>query len=661
MEKIFRCGVCQRPIGHRGNCFPCNKRLKASSAAQAGHPEEKLSEENPAVKFPYASVRESQSDMMADVRVAIESRRHLLADAPTGLGKTIASLFPSVDYATKNGKTVFFLTSRLSQHRAAIEALRKMKESGAKFSAVDIIGKRHLCSQDIGDMDSGMFSSFCSSMIKHRRCAYYKNFHRSDLSLDRANILRLMWDKGPLNSGEAKKLSSARFCTFEMLMEAGKDADVVIGDYFHIFGNETILKRMGKKIEDIIIIVDEGHNLSSRLRSHLSSKLSTRTCELAAKEAGKFVEQESKSIARQLEKHIEDIGKKFLFNKQEVFIGKDDLIGRMANYDLLAAKLCETGERVLKERKISFSARIAEFLMLWKKDDFGYARILSRERFQGQDHIMLQFNCLDPSLIAKSIIEKSHSTIVMSGTLSPLEMHRDLLGMQPGRTDMKDYPSPFPKENRKNIIASGMTTRYSKRTADNFASMATTTRLCLESIRGNAAVFFPSYEMRNHIHDLISPVMKKHIILEESSMTKEERDQIREEMRKHAKQGAVLFGVMGGSFSEGIDLPGDLLNGVIIIGLPLERPNLSSQALIDYYEKRFRRGRDYGYNYPAMIKVMQAAGRCIRTEKDRGVIVFADERFTWKNYREIFPKTWDFTVTQRPELEVRRFFGQVKE
>ncbi len=187
--------------------------------------------------------------------------------------------------------------------------------------------------------------------------------------------------------------------------------------------------------------------------------------------------------------------------------------------------------------------------------------------------------------------------------------------------------------------------------------MATTIDMCIRAVKGNAIVFFPSYGMRDHIYDMISSAVKKHVILENSKMTKEERDNVKDDMRKRAAEGAVLFGVMGGSFSEGIDLPGDLLNGVIIVGLPLERPNLSIQALIDYYDQRFRRGRDYGYNFPAMIKAMQAAGRCIRTEKDRGVVVFIDERFTWKNYRSIFPKSWEFVVTERPEAEVKKFFG----
>jgi DNA excision repair protein ERCC-2 len=245
----------------------------------------------------------------------------------------------------------------------------------------------------------------------------------------------------------------------------------------------------------------------------------------------------------------------------------------------------------------------------------------------------------------------------MSGTLSPMEMHKDLLGMDRNRTMLKSYPSPFPKQNRKNIIVRGITTKYTERTSENYERIATTVRSCINSIKGNVAIFFPSYEIRNYIHKLAMPSISKHIILEESGMTKEERDRIKDEMEKHATRGAVLFGVMGGSFSEGIDLPGELLNGVIIVGLPLNKPDLSVEALIDYYEERFHKGMAYGYLYPAMIKVIQSAGRCIRSEKDRGVIVFADERFTWRNYSQMFPRSWEFVITSDPEMEIRRFFG----
>ncbi len=704
-NKSFSCDECGRPISHFGNCLACNIKKSKEANEKIGvnyntndkmtaNKDIRIAEEKKFI-FPFPSMRASQKEMISDVRSAVESKRHLIADAPTGLGKTIAALFPAVEYAVNNGKTVFFLTSRLSQHKAAVETLKMMKLAqtqtpaqddhkldaegvihhsssnlasyslGNEFSAVDIIGKKHLCSHDVKDMDSSMFSNFCSAMIKEKKCAYYKNFYRRDLDIERNGIINIISSRGPMSTEEAMNLVSGRYCTYEMLMETAKKADVIIGDYFHLFGmGDKFLKRMGKGMEDIIIIVDEAHNIAARLRSHMSFRLSTRTCELAAKEAASFAENEARDYAKDIGKTLQGIGKKHLFNAQESLVSREELTDKIAGYDKITAKMAGISENILEERKVSFIGRVASFLDSWKKDDIGYARIISRERIRGQDHIALQFNCLDPSLISKGIIQQSHSAILMSGTLSPMEMHRDLLGMEAPRTAMKSYISPFPKHNRKNIIATGITTKYKERTADNFARIANKILLCVHAIKGNAAVFFPSYEIRNNILDIISPAVRKRIILEDNKMTKDERDRIKNEMEKHSKpnqHGAVLFGVLGGSFSEGIDLPGDLLNGVVIVGLPLERPNLSIKVLIDYYDKRFQRGINYGYIYPAMIKVMQASGRCIRSESDRGVIVFADERFTWENYRRIFPKTWDFVVTERPEIEIQKFFGDSKQ
>jgi DNA excision repair protein ERCC-2 len=540
----------------------------------------------------------------------------------------------------------------------AIETLKLIKKAGNVFSAVDIIGKKHLCSQGVKDMDASMFNNFCSAMIKDKRCKFYRNCRKKDMDKERTGILRIFSSKGPMSTQEAMAIASAKYCTYEMLMEAAKVSDIVVGDYFHLFGmGDKFLKRAEKELKNTIIIVDEAHNLSARLRSYMSSRISTRTCDLAIKEADES--EEIQEYVKQIKKVIRNLGRKYI-KSTETFVRKDEFIEKISeisDYDSMIGEMTNAAKDVLSKKKISFIDRIAEFLNSWKGDDFGYARIMSRTLLRRKDHIILYYNCLDPSLISKPIINGSHSTILMSGTLSPMEMHQDLLGMDKNRTMLKSYPSPFPKENRKNIIVRGITTKYTERTSENFKRIATTVRSCVNSIRGNSAVFFSSYEIRNYIHKLTAPAISKHIILEESDMTKEERDKVKDEMEKYAARGAVLFGVMGGSFSEGIDLPGELLNGVIIVGLPLNKPDLSVKALIDYYEQRFHKGMAYGYMYPAMIKVIQSAGRCIRSESDRGVIVFADERFTWRNYYCMFPNSWEFVITSIPETEIKRFFA----
>lgn len=648
------CEMCGRLIRHKGYCFACNIK-KSNEEIEHRHD---LAMGNHSFSFPHAAMRGPQQEMIKDVKRAVENKRHLIADAPTGLGKTVASLFPAVEYAVKNEKTVFFLTSRVSQHRMAVETLKDMRKTSTPFSAVDIVGKRHLCSQDVSDMDSTLFNSYCTAMIKDKKCKPYKNFYNPAMTNQRNALIKKIIIDGPLATEESLSMLSGRFCAYEMLVEAAKGASVIVGDYFHLFGmGDKFLKRTGKNVDDIIIIVDEAHNLSTRLRSYMSSRISTRTCELAAKEAANFSEHDAKDEINEIKSVLREMDK-----GQEAFVSREEFMDRIKkinNYSTILTKLSVLGDRVLEEKKASAVDRLANFLHAWETDEKGFSRIVSTERIRGKDHYVLQFNCLDPSIISRNIIAGSHSTILMSGTLSPMEMHRDLLGMQTDRTDMHCYESPFPKENRKNIIVTGMSTRYSERTNEKYSQMASMIALSISAIKGNTAVFFPSYMIRNRIYELISGHVKKHIILEKSGMTKQERDEVKDDMKEHQEKGAVLLGVMGGSFSEGIDLPGNLLNGVIIVGLPLERPNLQVEAVIKYYDERFQKGRDYGYNFPAMIKVMQAAGRCIRTEKDRGVVIFMDDRFTWKNYSGIFPRTWDFVTTRRPEIEIKKFFGRM--
>jgi len=665
-ERIsYRCVSCGKLIRRGGFCIRCNIKKKTHSTDTAegkARPPIIVSGPKFISIFPYPAMRGPQREMIDDVRNALVGRRHLIADAPTGLGKTIAALYPSLAFAISNNKTVLFLTSRVSQHRAAIDTLKAMKAAGSSFSAVDMVGKRHLCSHDVEGMDSSMFVNFCTAMIKDKRCKFYTDFRDTTFRNERSRLISIVASSGPMSSQEAMALMSERFCSYEMQMDAAGGADVIVADYFHVFGNGgRSLVRMGKELKDCIIIVDEAHNLAARLRGQLSARISTLTCDRAMNEARDEDEPELLDRLKKMRDSLRNMGNRSLFGEKEAFVNKDSFtqaVEESGGYNELIGSLAALGGRILEKRKVSSVARIAEFLDAWDGDDYGFARILAMERIRGEDHIALQYNCLDPSLISKNVMQDAHSVILMSGTLSPMEMHRDLLGMDAERSMLKSYASPFPAANRKNIIVSGITTRYKERTPENFSRIAEIVAKCVEAIKGNAAVFFPSYEMRDRIFKSAITRIKKHTILESSRMTKSERDLVRDEMACHAGSGAVIFGVLGGSFSEGIDLPGDLLNGVVVVGLPLERPSLSSKALIDYYQQRFGRGMEYGYVYPALIKVMQAAGRCIRTETDRGVIVFADGRFLWPNYRSVFPSSWAFATTTDPEAEIKEFFAK---
>jgi DNA excision repair protein ERCC-2 len=244
----------------------------------------------------------------------------------------------------------------------------------------------------------------------------------------------------------------------------------------------------------------------------------------------------------------------------------------------------------------------------------------------------------------------------MSGTLTPLHMYSNILGLQQERIMERAYKSPFPPENRLSILVPGLTTKYAARTEYMYQKYAKTISSLIGLVPGNVAAFFPSYGMLGDIAHRLRTSKEK--ILERQEMDKEERIRLISRLGKVRRAGGgVLLAVQAGSFSEGLDYADNLLDAVIIVGLPLERPNLENQALIDYYDFKFERGWDFGYIFPAMNRALQAAGRCIRSETDRGAIILLDERFKWGNYRKCFPSDFEFIVSETPEKYLTRFFA----
>ncbi len=627
--------------------------------------------------FPFSSVRESQKQFIQDIEQCLQSRQHLLANAPTGLGKTAATLVPALEYALDNGKTVFFLTPKHTQHQIAVETLKKMKEK-RQFIGTDLIGKKWMCSVlGIEELNNHDFNEYCKSVTKDERCQYLNATRNKDrlLTKDAKREHDKLMLLQPFHAEEAK---SEVFCGYEFLMEFARKSNVIIGDYYHIFspaGASTFIK-LGRKIENAIIIVDEAHNLPGRVRSIASDKLSSFVLRRAAKEARIFGFSGLVESIHTIEGIIEDLGHKMLdqdsTHKNEAFVTKESfsekIEQKITDMKALFEDFSDASAQIMEEKKKSSLSGLTKFLNSWDSTDRGFTRIIKRAKLKsGKSYISLNYVCLDPQVFTAPIFEECHSAILMSGTLEPQFMHRDLLGIPESRAVTKTYASPFPKSNRLCIVIDNVTTRYSKRN-ENYGKIAEHVIKCAAAIPGNVAVFFPSYRFRDTVLEMTKDYISKEIILEQQGASKGERRRIydafvanyagRTDASGVYRSGAVLFAVQGGSFSEGIDLPGKFLNGAVIVGVPLEVPNLETKAMIDYYDVKFNRGWDYGYTYPAVIRSIQSAGRCIRSEKDRGVCIFVDERFKWANYRKIFPQDWLLQVSSNPEPAIKNFFNQ---
>jgi len=615
------------------------------------------------ILFPHDKVRDVQKDMIYDVYNTIKTKKNIIMHAPTGIGKTASALAPALSFAIKNNLTVFFLTSRQTQHKIAVDTLKKIKEKyDNNFGVIDIIGKKWMCLQEVDALQAGDFVEYCKKVRDRDECEFYLNVRKKSrrLTVEAESKLTKLKSLGPMHVHELmEECKKGKLCGYEMASVMANDAKVIIADYNYIFNSnirDSLFARTNKKLEGCIIIVDEAHNLPARARELLTAKLSTFIIDNAIKELDKYKHFDMLVKVKRLKEAFENFGFELNFNKEETFIRKHEFIDRInenCDYDELISGLAFIGDDIREKKKQSYAGSLGSFLEAWLGDDKGFARILSKN-FTNQN-LTLNYRCLDPSLITRDVIERSYSTILMSGTLTPTFMYKDILGFS--NSIERAYENPFPKDNRLCMIVPETTTKYSRRNEEEYKKIAKICNKIVNKVNGNVALFFPSYVIRDNVYRYFYEICRKKMFVEKQRLNKEEKEKMLEEFKENKKEGSVLLGVSAGSFGEGIDLPGDFLKGVVIIGLPLEKPDLETKELIDYYQDKYGKGFEYGYVFPAITKTLQNAGRCIRSETDKGIIVFLDERFAWQNYHKCLPEDMDFKISKMYEERIERFFN----
>ena len=611
--------------------------------------------------FPHSKVREIQKDMILDVDNAIKNKKSLIMHAPTGIGKTAGVLAPALAHAIKNKLTVFFLTNRHTQHVIAINTLKKIKEKyNLNIKAADIIGKKWMCPvPGVEMLYSGEFADYCKTVREDDKCEFYSNTKKkSKLTVKAKAVLSELKQLSPCHTETVKDICSKyKLCPYEISSLMAKDADVIVTDYYYIFSpaiRDSFFKRIQKDINETIIIVDEGHNLASRVRDLMTERLSSFTVKRAISEAKKFKYNEARESLIEIKNVLENLAKN-LKEYGEAIVKKDEFtkkINLIADYDDLVSDFAFIGDAVRETKKQSSIGSIAKFLSEWQGSDEGFVRIIEKK----PKAIILSYRCLDPSLVTRDVINNVHSTIIMSGTLTPTLMYKDLLGFEENTVE-KSYKSPFPVKNRLNLIIPETSTKYSLRNEKQFRRIAKICADIVNEVPGNSALFFPSYYLRDAVNYFFTKLCRKTTFLETPGLKKEEKKELLEKFKSYKDLGAVLLCVASGSFGEGIDLPG-VLKCVIVIGIPLQKPDLEARALIDYYDKKFGKGWDYGYTFPAFNKSLQSAGRCIRSSTDRGVIIFLDQRYTWPAYSKCFPSDMDIKITKNYLKEINSFFSK---
>lgn len=607
------------------------------------------------IPWPFDRVREGQAEFLADARRAIADGRHLLAHAPTGIGKTAVALVASLEFALHTNKLVLFLTSRQSQHRIAIETVRWIEAKGPRIATVDLIAKQSMCLQESAPAYGRAFHEFCDHKVKSRTCAF---FTRDNSAVVTAVLQRT------LHVQELVRASGAcRVCPHKVAMDAASRANLLVCDYNYLFSEilERFLPRLGRSLDDLVLIVDEAHNLPDRIRAHLGGDLSVHDLLKAAKEARSIdgeVAHRLVGVAKAIEHFLLVVRSERVARKEELL----DLVeeglakgrGGSLGYTDFVEMVAFAGEDAVRRGLPSTLPPVAEFLTRWRDQDVGILRLVVPGT-EGK----FAFRLMDPSVLSKRVFDGVHASLLMSGTLYPAEMYADLLGIDLARRMIGTYRSPFPRTNRILLVHPELTTLYAKRSSQMHDRIAREIAAIAAAVAGNTALFFPSYELLEEAHSrFLALRVGKRILVERPEWTKAQRDGSIEALRVACGEGgAVLFAVQGGSLSEGIDYEGNVLAAVVVVGLPLSPPNVEVEALKDYYCRKFgfAKGYDYAYVFPAVNKVLQAAGRPIRSERDRAAIILLEGRLLEPRYARCLPPDFDPRPSREPATEVRAF------
>lgn len=589
--------------------------------------------------FPY---REGQRDLVASVYRTILRKKKLFIQAPTGVGKTMATVFPAVRAVGEGlGEKIFYLTAKTITRTVAEQAFSLLKEKGLLYKTITLTAKEKIC--------------FCEEAECNPDACPYAKGH-----FDRVNdaVFDLITHSGDWSREVLEEQAKKHMvCPFEMSLDVSNWADAVICDYNYAFDPQAHLKRFfsesGKG--EYLFLIDEAHNLVERGREMYSASLYKEDL----LEVRKLVKAEDPKLA----KGLSECNQQFLELKREcehyqilksvshIALKLMNVLSKLEDY----LEECKDAEK--KKRVLDFYFAVRSFLNIHDIMDENYV-IFSEMMEDGRFQIKLF--CVNPAVNLQNYLEQGNSTIFFSATLLPVHYYKKLLSVE--KDDYAVYAhSSFPQENKFLFIGTDVSTRYTRRGESTYQRFARYIAVMAEQKKGNYMAFFPSYRFLEEVHTCFLECVDHEVdsICQVSYMDEEQREEFLEEFEREREKSLVAFCVMGGIFSEGIDLTEDKLIGAVIAGTGLPQVCTEREILKQYFNAADMDGFDYAYLYPGMNKVLQSAGRVIRTESDRGVILLLDDRFRAMRYREVFPREWQqyqLGSVKNLEQEIRTFW-----
>ena len=614
--------------------------------------------------FPYP-YREGQKELAGNVYRSIARKRNLFIQAPTGVGKTLSTIYPSLKAMGEgHGEKLFYLTAKTITRSVAEEAFSILRREGhLYFNTVTITAKEKLCVMEKPD---------CNPQACPRAKGHY----------DRVNdaVYEIIQEVDGITRDKVLEYAQRyQICPFEFCLDISNWVDGIICDYNYVFDPNVRLKRyfdQGEPGQGYLFLVDEAHNLVPRAREMYSASLIKEDVLLTKRilktqtGSGKVIAQLDKCNQRLLELKrsygVDEGGRRtVLGSAYELLPDVNALaLNLMTMFGELETFMNENIEFPDRDLVLEFYFAVRDFLYVYDRLDEHY-RIYDQILTDGS--FMVKLLCINPAANLKECLDKGVSTLFFSATLLPIQYYKELLS-----GNQEEYAvyakSPFPQENRMVLAASDVSSRYSRRGPSEYEKIVDYICRVVEGKKGNYMVFCPSYQYLHAIEDILAAREASGALsfiwnAQTNHMTEEDREAFLQSFDEERDCSMAALCVMGGIFSEGIDLKEDRLIGAVIIGTGLPQVNTEQEILKEYFDEQGEHGFDYAYQYPGMNKVMQAAGRVIRTIRDRGIIALLDDRFLRPEYVALFPREWGtYTVVNRYNVDqaVRAFWDGTK-
>lgn len=583
------------------------------------------------IVFPFPALRPGQMELVKSIEEGMSGGQPMLIQAPTGLGKTAGVLYPVLKDALARGQSVVYVTPKNSQHVIAEDALNRFRETGVSITSLTVTAKGKICFME---------EPLCNPEYCEYARDYYTKLHLHDVSAILARKRRLK-RRVFVELGEKFKL-----CPFELQLEAVRYADVVICDYNYVFAPRSALGRMTDMNVDQMgkpdLVIDEAHNLPARAMESYSPILSSGVLESMREEIGQIPARFRREALGLLDACLRivvgcgpEAGSKPVRINPQVgwFLHQDErlrtFLSRYLDSDVeirhqdAVLRLCFYWSEFSQALESATDPERDEFFVTWRPDPAGAS---------------VKITCCDASAMLKDCFAGYEHVVAFSATLKPFDYYARLSGFDPDAVKTAEFQSPFPKRRRKLLIIPQVSTRYSQRER-NYDRISDAVRRIAGLRPGNYFVFLPSFEFLDRVAAIFQPPEGFMVLKQERRMKSVQVDAILE--RLHCRDlPTIVFAVQGGSLSEGVDYTGEMALGAFVVGPPLPNFDFERERMREYYQRKYGAGFQYAYTIPAMAKAVQAAGRIIRSETDRGLIVLMDDRFLESEYSRAMPGDW---------------------